>query len=52
MEGIADGSLAPTIAVNRAALFSATTTALSPEEPVAPIDSKSACLKIGGRSVH
>lgn len=45
MDGIAEGSLAPALAVNTAAFFSAAATASGPVDPLAPIDSKSAYKK-------
>lgn len=42
IEGIAEGSLAPALAVSTAAFLSAVATASGPVEPFAPIDSKSA----------
>ena len=42
MDGIADRSLEPALAVNKAAFFSAAATASGPVDPLAPMDSKSA----------
>jgi hypothetical protein len=46
IDGIADRSLAPAFAVNKAAFFSAEATASGPVDPLAPMDSKSAWCKI------
>lgn len=45
MDGVADGSLAPALAVNIAAFFSAAATASGPVEPFAPMASNSAWYK-------
>ena len=50
MDGIADGSLAPALAVKRAAFFSAAATASGPVNPLADIDSKSAFSEEKGTS--
>lgn len=42
IEGIADGSFAPALAVNKAAFFSAEAIASGPVDPLAPIDSRRA----------
>lgn len=44
IDGIADGSLAPALAVKTAAFFSAAVMASVPVDPLPPIDSKSACV--------
>lgn len=49
IEGTAEGSLAPALAVSTAAFLSAVATASGPVEPFAPIDSKSAWT---GRTGH
>ena len=41
--------VSPALAVNRVALFSVATTTSRPVDPVAPMDYKSACLKIRGK---